>query len=115
MSPMKAANRFLLQFRKCLVGFDNFDELHEFLGSAFSRIRGLGPLYTYDTALRLGFFLKLAPERVYLHAGTRKGARALGFRNSDSVEVAALPEELTILPPHEIENFLCIFKPRIKS
>ena len=37
-----------------------------------------GKLAVYDTACRLGVYLKLAPEVVYLHAGTAKGAKALG-------------------------------------
>jgi hypothetical protein len=36
----------------------------------------------YDTALRIGAKLKLFPTKVYLHAGTRLGARALGLDDS---------------------------------
>lgn len=112
MRPMKQAHHFLLQARERLKKARTFEDLHEILRMAFSDTYGLGALYIYDTTLRLGFFLKLAPEKVYLHAGTQKGARALGVRSSDVVEVAALPKELQTLAPHEIENFLCIFKPR---
>lgn len=115
MRPMKQAHHFLLQSRERLAKVRSFEELHEFLRIAFSSIHGVGALYTYDTALRLGFFLKLAPEKVYLHAGTRQGARALGVRNADFVEVSSLPKELAALPPHEIENFLCIFKSRAEG
>lgn len=115
MRPMKHAHHFLLQSRGRLAKVRSFEELHDFLRIAFSEVHGLGALYTYDTALRVGFFLKLAPEKVYLHAGTRQGARAFGVRNADVVEVSALPRELAALPPHEIENFLCIFKPRAEG
>lgn len=115
MRPMKQAHHCLLQSRDQLKKARTFEDLHEILRTAFSDVHGLGALYTYDTALRLGFFLGLAPEKVYLHAGTRQGARALGVRCSDVVEVSALPKELQTLPPHEIENFLCIFKPRAES
>jgi hypothetical protein len=115
MRPMKQAHHFLLQSRDRLAKVRSYEELHDFLRIAFSGIQGLGALYTYDTALRLGFFLKFAPKNVYLHAGTRQGARALGVRNSDVVEVSDLPKELAALPPHEIENFLCIFKPRVHA
>jgi len=76
-----------------------------------SSVRGLGDLYIYDTALRLGSFLKLSPKHVYLHAGTRAGARALGLKLSeDFLRVTALPKTIQVLEPHEIEDFLCIYK-----
>lgn len=112
-APMRKAYRFLLGAREELLGFTTFEKLHELLSSAFSRIRGLGPLYTYDTALRIGFFLKLEPSLVYLHAGTRDGARAIGIRGVRVVAFDTLPQELQVLAPHEVENFLCIFKPRV--
>jgi hypothetical protein len=112
LTPMRKAHRLLSQSRTRLADFKKFDELHEMLRKIFLGIPGLGPLYTYDTAQRIGFYLKFAPEAVYLHAGTQKGARALGIRGVAVVTVDRLPKELRVLPAHEIENFLCIFKPR---
>jgi len=67
----------------------SFDELLQTVDNAVHSLRGIGELYTYDTALRIGAYLRKLPERVYLHAGTRVGAGALGF---------------------EIEDVLCIYK-----
>ena len=92
-----------------------FDELHSFLEVTFLKIPGLGVLYTYDTALRIGFYLRLEPKAVYLHAGTKIGARALGVTTAKRAQVRDLPLALQVLPVHEIENFLCIFKPRAKA
>ena len=73
--------------------------------------RGIGELYVYDTALRLGAHLRLLPHEVYLHAGTRRGARALGFdHRSDSIAPDQLPVALHRLRPHEVEDVLCIYK-----
>jgi hypothetical protein len=48
---------------------------------------------------------------VYLHAGTRAGARALGLNwRATTLAVHDLPAELRVLAPHEIEDCLCIFK-----
>lgn len=115
LAPMRRAYKFLSRSSAELKGCRTFDALHNFLANAFSKIRGLGPLYTYDTALRIGFFLKFEPELVYLHAGTRDGARAIGIRNARVAEIDMLPSELRVLAPHEIENFLCIFKPRVEG
>ena len=65
----------------------------------------------YDTVLRIGAKLDLFPDRVYLHCGTREGARALGLKWRDPwLKVDELPRELRRLKPHEIEDFLCIYK-----
>lgn len=113
--PMETAYKLLLRERDRIHAMTTFDEMHAFLEDAFSKIHGLGKLYTYDTALRLGFFRRLEPVAVYLHAGTAEGARALGIQASGVVSVSTLPRELHVLPAHEIENFLCVFKPRAEG
>ena len=57
---------------------------HELRGPAISENAGadihrFGKLAVYDTACRLGVYLGLGPEVVYLHAGTTKGAKALSL------------------------------------
>ncbi len=74
-------------------------------------VRGVGKLTAYDTALRIGAKLELAPFLVYLHSGTRAGARALGFNGGRrSVGPRELPRAFRALEPHEIEDCLCIYK-----
>jgi hypothetical protein len=74
-------------------------------------VRGIGKLYVYDTAIRLGAYLQLFPLQVYLHAGTRSGARALGLDyRVNSVSPTYLPAALQQLKPHEVEDVLCIYK-----
>ena len=75
------------------------------------RVPGIGPVTIYDTAQRIGYRLGLAPDRVYLHAGTREGARKLGL---DTSHEYLLPEELPFplqkLAPADVEDFLCRYK-----
>jgi len=93
----------------------DFDNLFTLLETLLAPVKGLGELYIYDTALRIGANMGLLPKRVYLHAGTRVGAKALGFDGKDKViEVSQLPEWLHQLEPHEIEDVLCIFKELIR-
>lgn len=48
---------------------------------------------------------------MYLHAGTRVGASALGFDpRARAVELEQLPAPLRELKPHEVEDVLCIYK-----
>jgi hypothetical protein len=56
-----------------------FDDFFTLLEQLLAPIKGLGELYVYDTALRIGAKIGLLPRRVYLHAGTRVGARHLAL------------------------------------
>jgi hypothetical protein len=106
----KGRNR-LLHAAKKLRRCDSFDQLHNLIIERLKGIRGLAELYYYDTALRIGASLGRMPKRVYLHRGTRDGARALDLDwRADSLDPRALPKELAVLEPHEIEDFLCIYK-----
>jgi len=91
----------------------NFDELLVCIEQAIKPIYGLNEVYCYDTAFRLGAYLGHLPTKVYLHAGTRIGAKKIVDvgPKARAVEIRNLPSELTKhLKPYEIEDFLCIFK-----
>ena len=78
------------------------------------RVAGFGELAIYDTALRIGVRLGKLPDRVYLHAGTRKGLKALGLDgNRKYIELKALPWPLRQLSASAVEDFLCIHKDRL--
>lgn len=88
----------------------SFAEIHEIVESC--RIKGIGPLTIYDTALRISVSLKprRLPKKVWLHAGTKIGAKRLGvkiLRGEKNLPVDRFPASLRILKPHEIEDFLC--------
>lgn len=94
----------------------SFDELLELIDVILQPINNIGELYMYDTSLRIGAKLNLLPTKVYLHTGTRVGAKALGFDGkAKSLDVSALPQDLQELEPHEIEDVLCIFKDDLKQ
>ena len=102
--------------RAALGDARSFDDLITRVANAVRPIRGLGELYIYDTALRLGGHLRLVPREVYLHAGTRRGAQALGLDpRSDSLLPNQLPPVLRRLRPHKIEDLLCIYKDWLRS
>jgi hypothetical protein len=89
----------------------SFHELFVAVQGAIAGIPGIGELMVYDTALRIGAWLHLEPDRVYLHSGTRQGARRLGLNHhAEAIERHELPQGLRSLPPEEVEDILCIFK-----
>ena len=93
-----------------------FSELHDLIDRLVEQIPDLGPLYSYDASLHIGARLGLAPDVVYLHCGTREGARALGLPfQQPTLHRSSLPAALAKLAMHEIEDFLCIFKGRLHA
>ena len=111
---LQAVHRRLLGLD--LLGLRCFEELHDVIDQVIGTIFGAGELLVYDTSLRIGAKLDLLPDRVYLHRGARRGARALGLRwKKRSISVEELPEPLRSLRPHEIEDCLCIFKSQLWS
>jgi hypothetical protein len=101
----------LLAVKDGIQSCRTFDELFVFVRSTVGTIEGIGELYVYDTSLRIGAKLSLFPTCVYLHAGTREGAAALGLNvHRDTIPVDEFPLELQRLQPQEIEDVLCIYK-----
>jgi len=110
---LQRAKESLLAVSRELTRCKRFDQVHDLIRQAIRSIGGLREMYTYDTALRIGAFLGLAPEVVYLHRGTREGARALGLNAKLAcLTLDQVPRELRALLPSEIEDFLCIYKSR---
>jgi hypothetical protein len=114
-SQLSEARKILLHVARQLHRCDSFEQLHKLIKKHLNGIRGLRELYYYDTALRIGASLHLMPERVYLHRGTRDGARALGLDcRADSLDTRDLPKALAVLEPYEVEDFLCIYKAELR-
>ena len=114
---LKLGTDALLEAEREIARCRTFDELFEVVKKAVGEIRNLGELYVYDTAFRLGCKLGLMPTKVYLHSGTRDGARVLGLqtRDTQALDVSILPRGLQVLEPHEIEDVLCIYKDQLTS
>jgi hypothetical protein len=93
-----------------------FRELYERVASALRPIRGIGLLTIYDTAHRLGAYLKLSPDEVYLHAGVRKGAKALGLGDwKAKLPMSVFPPAFQRLRPEQVEDCLCIYKSQLQA
>lgn len=90
----------------------SFAELHELIVAETRHVHGAGELLAYDVALRIGLYLGLPPKDVYLHAGTRKGARKFGI-TGEAIPVIQFPQELHHLGADGIESFLCAFAKKI--
>jgi hypothetical protein len=107
--------RVLSRNRKALRACKTFPELMQVSERIAKGFWKNSKLTVYDTTLRIGAHLGIRPDRVYLHAGARKGAMALGFQGSlPFVMRQQLPKEFRKLKPYEIEHCLCIYKGQLK-
>lgn len=106
----------LLAIADELESASSFHRLLTLIEDAYKGIRGAGELAAYDTADRLRHRLGLESEHiVYLHAGTRKGARLLaGGRLADhdgwGIVRHQVHPDLQVLSNHEIEDVLCSYR-----
>jgi hypothetical protein len=109
LARLEPFEKSLQAARQAIARCRAFDELHAIVERC--RTERVGPLAVYDAAVRIGAYLGMAPDKVYLHTGTRKGAKALGLETSQGcLDPDQLPRPLHRLSPDEIEDFLCIFK-----
>lgn len=109
----KAAMRLV---RANLESARSFEELHQLVSDTIGNIHGIGELTIYDTAHRIGARSGLRPQHVFLHAGVRDGAKALGLDHSvERLSVRDLPPELRRLRPEQVEDCLCSYKARLKA
>jgi len=100
-------------------GFNLFDDLLTLVTAVAPK--GIGPVTAYDVAQRVGEYLNVYPERVYLHAGVRVGAVALlgrevvGMRGGGFLLREDFPPELHTLTCNEIEDLVCIYSHMLGS
>ena len=111
-SVLDELRRSLLQDISSVNGAKRFEDLHPWISGHCATVKGAGELLAYDVAFRLGLYLGFEPNLVYLHAGTRVGARKLGVRGK-AVPLSELPAPLQALRPWQVEDFLCLYRDRL--
>lgn len=112
----RLTNKVLHQFADRLLGnadkiiaSKNFSDLHTIVSDL--SLRGIGTLTLYDTAHRIGLRLKIHPDKVYMHRGTRTGAEKILKRKIKEpyLDKSAF-KDFVHLRCDEIEDILCIYK-----
>jgi hypothetical protein len=91
-----------------MKSFDQlFDRLEELI------IKGIGPVTHYDVATRIGAYLGLEPEQLYLHAGVLEGWKLLHKYNQTwpfRIRRIFWPVPLQCLPADQVEDLLCAYR-----
>jgi hypothetical protein len=89
----------------------SFEELLNLL--IIEKTVGIGYLALYDIALRIGYYIKIKPDFIYLHAGAKTGAinffgRKIKNKYLSKDEFVAKATDFKNFSCAEIEAFLCI-------
>lgn len=82
------------------------------------RIKGANQMTLYDIACFVGDHLAIYPQKVYVHQGVIKGAKALNLISKNEETTLSVEEIIRKVPeleclkddPDQIESFLCIQK-----
>ena len=111
--PKKTLQNLKKEIKKQKEAISECRTFDELLGiSENSTIDGIGPLTEYDIAFRYGRQIGIYPDKVYLHAGTKIGAKNLGIvkRGAKYLTKEELPAYLKAVEPWMVEDFLCVEK-----
>jgi len=113
---LELARQLLQRNKQRIEACESFEDLIAIVTAVRANVPGFGVLAIYDTSLRLGAYLGKWPTVVYLHAGTKRGCKALGVATKGgTVEKDRLPDPIQVLEPYQAEDFLCIFKDRFSG
>ncbi|QFS49062.1 hypothetical protein [Nostoc sphaeroides] len=98
---------------QCIIDFDNFNSIYQFVRSVRKKVKGFGELANYDVAMRIAHYQGCGElQVVYLHAGVKTGFRALGLneKNRRIIPIEEFPEPFNQLSGDHLENLLCLYK-----
>jgi hypothetical protein len=117
---LRSAHDILTKNLGLIKSCTSFVELHDLVGTLTFPIKGIGPLYVYDAALRIGAHMTSGashlPKEVYLHAGSLLGAVEIQHLKSiipnkvAIVKTSIFPAPLNSLDACELENLLCLYR-----
>lgn len=96
-----------------IVTAEDFDMLHDFIDEL--KPWGIGPVTVYDVSVRIGAFLGLEPQSLYLHAGVLAGWEALMGPLASRAQFGRVrrmdwPMALIGMKADDVEDFLCTYR-----
>lgn len=109
-------NNLITRFNDIMTA-TTFDQILQIVTEC--KVKGFGELSIYDTSIRIAKFKDIEPDKVYLHAGARKGFEVLeekgyipvGASKKKFLTKSELPKEFQeSLKCHEAENVACLYK-----
>jgi hypothetical protein len=92
----------------------SYADLFRITETVKSDLKGLGDLWSYDTAVRMAFNRgkTFYPQAVFVQGGVLKGIKKIFSKilmNGRTLPLKVFPKELQTLRAFEVENFLSIW------
>ncbi len=93
---------------------NTFEGLFKLIDAEANRF--ISELTVYDTALRIGNFLKIYPEKIYLQTGTKAGAEVLlgNLGDRKHLKLEDFPEAFQSQSLKDLEEILYEYKKELK-
>jgi hypothetical protein len=97
-----------------ILAINTFEGLYKLIDAEANR--EISELTVYDTALRIGNFLKIYPEKIYLQTGTKAGAEVLLGNLGDrrTLKIEDFPEAFQNESLKDLEEILYEYKGQLK-
>lgn len=107
----------LLQYENDIEKVNNFDSLYNIIKTI--NFTNIGNLTVYDVATRIGAYMNIFPDKIYLHAGAKVGAKNLlgNIKGKQFLKMSDLPNGFLKydITAYEFEDIFCIFRDELKE
>jgi len=117
-NSLRQASKELIGIIELIRDCGNFQEVFELLNKKI-KIFGIGEMYLYDISFYLSARLGFKPKHIYMHRGTREGAKYLGLdirrEFIPKEEFEKLEKGFKKINAYDIENLLCSYKTILKN
>jgi hypothetical protein len=114
VKQLRRSAALLKEYTSTIRKAKSFENLIMITEAVKSELKGLGDLWSYDTALRMAFNRgkTFYPQAIFVQRANMKGIRKIFLRipmKQRTLPVKIFPKEIRSLRPFEIENFLNVW------
>ena len=114
VKQLRQSAALLKKYTPALRKARSYSDLFIITEAVKSVLKGLGDLWSYDTALRIAFNRgkMFYPRAVFVQRGDMKGIKKIFLKmpiKQRTLPLKIFPKEIQSLKPFEIENFLTIW------
>jgi hypothetical protein len=114
VKPLRQSAALLKKYTPALRKARSYSDLFIITEAVKSVLKGLGDLWSYDTALRMAFNRgkMFYPRAVFVQRSDMKGIKKIFLKmpiKQRTLPLKIFPKEIQSLKPFEIENFLTIW------